>query len=271
MKTRTITQAAVFSASPEEVFEALIDEKKHAVFTGAPAHIERKAGGTFTCYGDQLEGKTVELESNARIVQQWRSIKWPKGHYSIATFSLTSLSEGRRTLLSFTQSGVPADYFNEITNGWHIYYWTKLADYLREEKVAIVRRFMEEFKNRANLDIVFELFTPDFQLHLPGAVLPPGPESQKQIGKSVFAAFSGVQVTINDTIVEGDRVVERHTARARHTGTFNGIPATGRDVFWTENHIYRLRNGKIAEAWSELSFHDLIAQITVPASAHRAS
>jgi len=67
---------------------------------------------------------------------------------------------------------------------------------------------------------------------------------------------------VNDTIVEGDRVVERHTARARHTGTFQGIPATGKDVYWTENHNYRLEDGKIAEAWSEVSFHDLMTQIT---------
>jgi predicted ester cyclase len=71
-----------------------------------------------------------------------------------------------------------------------------------------------------------------------------------------------VRVTVNDTIVEGDRVVERHTARARHSGTFNGIHATDREVFWTENHIYRLHDGKIAETWSEISFHDLMAQIS---------
>ena len=58
-----------------------------------------------------------------------------------------------------------------------------------------------------------------------------------------------------------DRVVERHTARAVHKGEFQGIPATGKKVFWTENHIYRIVDGKIAETWSEPSFHDLLAQI----------
>ena len=32
-------------------------------------------------------------------------------------------------------------------------------------------------------------------------------------------------------------------------------------MFWTDNHIYRLRNGMIAETRSEPSFHDLMAQI----------
>jgi predicted ester cyclase len=41
-----------------------------------------------------------------------------------------------------------------------------------------------------------------------------------------------------------------------------GVPATGRKVFWTENHIYRMRNGQIAETWSVVSFHHLLAQLT---------
>ncbi len=72
-------------------------------------------------------------------------------------------------------------------------------------------------------------------------------------------------MTVDDTIVEGDRVVERHTARAVHKGEFHGVPASGKKVYWTENHIYRLENGRIAEAWSEVSFHDLLAQISAPA------
>lgn len=57
--------------------------------------------------------------------------------------------------------------------------------------------------------------------------------------------------------------------RARHTGTFQGIPATGKDVHWTENHTYRLENGETAEASSEVSFHDLMAQITSQTTASK--
>ena len=269
METRTIHHEITFSAGPQEVFDALTNEQKHTAFSGAPAQIDRKAGGKFTCYGGHLEGSTLELKENERIVQDWRSKDWPSGHYSRATYTLTPLADGRNTLLVFEQTGVPADKFDEINKGWHTHYWLKMAAYFREQKVAVVQRFMEEFKNKANLDIVDELFTSDFVLHLPGTKLPPGPSSQKAVGKVIFDAFSGVHVTVNQTIVEGDRVVERHTARARHTGTFQGIPATGRDVFWTENHIYRLRDGKIAETWSEISFHDLMAQISGEAKPSR--
>jgi uncharacterized protein YndB with AHSA1/START domain/ketosteroid isomerase-like protein len=267
METNTVKHEVTFCASPSEVFETLTDAKKHAAFTGMPADIDRRVGGKFILYGGQLNGTIIELDQDRRIVQDWRASKWPAGHFSRLSFALSPLAEGKRTQLSMTQTGVPADQFDDINQGWQVYYWTKMANYFRDEKVAVVRRFMEEFKNKANLDIVDELFTPNFALHLPGVSLPPVPASQKAVGKAIFDAFSDIRVTVNDTIVEGDRVVERHTAHATHVGEFNGVPATGRKVFWTENHIYRLKNGKIAEAWSEVSFHDLIAQLTKPVAA----
>jgi len=267
--TRTVMHDVTFNAAPSEVFEALMDSAKHSVFTGAPALIDRRLGGAFALYGGQLTGKTLELKLNERIVQQWHAKDWPEGHYSRVIYDLTPLDGGRQTQLSLTHTGVPAGAFDEINQGWRQYYWSKMAPYFREQKVAVVRRFMEEFKNQENLDIVNELMTPDFVLHLPGPELPPGPASQKAVGKTIFNAFSQVHVTANDTIVEGNRVVERHTAHAVHTGEFQGVPATGKKVHWTENHIYRLKDGRIAETWSEISFHDLMAQITTPT--HRAA
>ncbi|SRR5713101_5188463 len=126
---------------------------------------------------------------------------------------------------------------------------------------AVTRRFLEEFKNGQMMQAVDELFTADAKLHLPAEGLPEGREGQKAIGQVVFAAFPDVHVTLEDTIAEGARVAERHTARATHKGTFMGVPATGKKIYWTENHIYRLVNGRIAELWSEWSYQKLMDQI----------
>jgi uncharacterized protein YndB with AHSA1/START domain/ketosteroid isomerase-like protein len=264
METAAITHEVFFHASPKEVFEALTDSAKHSKFTGAPAEIRPEVGSKFSLYGGSLTGTILELTQDALIVQSWRADDLPDGHFSTVSYTLAPLHDGRGTHLSLIQTGVPSEHFDEINQGWRDYYWTRMATYFREEKVAVVRRFMEEFKNKANLDIVDELFTSDFVLHLPGVTLPPGPAGQKTIGSGIFAAFSGVNVTVNETIVEGNMVVERHTAHAVHSGEFNGIAATGKNVYWTENHIYRLQDGKIAEAWSEVSFHDLMKQISTP-------
>lgn len=47
MTTRTIRQILSFHARAHDVFEMLMDEKKHALFTGGSARIDRNVGGTF--------------------------------------------------------------------------------------------------------------------------------------------------------------------------------------------------------------------------------
>jgi len=266
METKTIVQEVTFSATPNEVFEALMDPEKHAKFTGATAEIQRKPGGKFSLYGGSLTGSVVELEKDRLIVLDWRASDWPSGHYSRLSLSLNPLHGGRGTQLSLIQAGVPAEHFNDISNGWQEYYWSKMAVYFRDEKAAVVMRFVEELKNRHNLAVIDELFAKDFVSHLPLRDLPTGRDGQKAAAMAIFDAFPDVHVTVADIVVEGDRVVERSTVHATHLGEFNGVPATGIDVHWTENHIYRLENGRIAELWSEASFHDLMEQIATAAA-----
>jgi predicted ester cyclase len=135
------------------------------------------------------------------------------------------------------------------------------ASNVLESNKAVTRRFTEEFKNRHNFEVIDELFSPKAILHLPADGLPDGPEGQKAIGRVIFAAFPDVHVTLESVIAEGNFVAERHTARATHKGEFMGIPATGKSIYWTENHVYRIENGRISELWSEWSYQRLMDQI----------
>jgi activator of HSP90 ATPase len=129
--TKIIKQTVTIGASPKRVYEALIDERKHAKFTGAKAVVSRKVGGAFACYGVYLSGFHVDLVPGKRIVQAWRSNHWPKGTFSIATFGL-SKAKGGKTKLKFTQVGVPASSIKGIGKGWQLYYWKPLKAYLEK-------------------------------------------------------------------------------------------------------------------------------------------
>ena len=130
-----------------------------------------------------------------------------------------------------------------------------------EINTPVVSRFIQEFKNNADQGIVDELFTAEFVHHLPDPRLPAGKEGLKLVGQSIVAGFPDVQVTVEDLLADGDKVIERTTARATHTGEFNGIPPSGTPVTWTEIHIYRLENGRIAEMWSEVDLLGLMIQL----------
>jgi predicted ester cyclase len=58
----------------------------------------------------------------------------------------------------------------------------------------------------------------------------------------------------------------RITTQARHTGDFRGIPATGRPMSFTALVLYRFRDGRICESWTELDLAGLLAQLTAPAA-----
>jgi len=127
--TNTIRHNVTVGAAPKKVFGALMNEKKHAKFTGARASISRKVGGDFTCYRGFISGINLELVPAKRIVQAWRARDWPAGTYSIVSFAL-SRQAGGRTRISFTHVGVPASRFKDINEGWRTFYWKKLKGYL---------------------------------------------------------------------------------------------------------------------------------------------
>ena len=118
---KTIRQSVTFKASPHAVYEALMDSRRHAAFSGRPASISRKPGGRFTAYGPYLSGVNIELIPDKKIVQFWRSNNWPKFHYSTVTFALTKVKGGTR--LRFTQAGVPDNDYKAKKRGWVRSYW----------------------------------------------------------------------------------------------------------------------------------------------------
>ncbi|SRR5260221_754385 len=132
MKTRTknIEQTVTIAAEPTSVFEALMNSAQHAEFTGEDARIDPKPGGAFACYGDYINGVTLELEPNKRIVQAWRSRNWPQGTYSIITFNLKRKAGGK-TELQFAQIGVPANDYADKKKGWRTHYWEPLKAFLQ--------------------------------------------------------------------------------------------------------------------------------------------
>jgi predicted ester cyclase len=128
-----------------------------------------------------------------------------------------------------------------------------------ERHKQIVREFTRIFKNEHNVDGVAHLFDKDFTHHF-RAPVPPGFEGLRQIGIMMNTAFPDVVVTENDLIAGGDKVVERSSAVATHKGAFMGAPATNKRVHWTEIHIYRLKDGNIAEHWVEMAMLELMQQ-----------
>lgn len=130
MSGNNIEQQVEFNASAHEVYELLMDEKKHADFTDAPASISREVGGKFSVWGGYATGHNLELAPDRKIVQTWRASDWPEGEESKVTFELNN--KNGKCELTFSQSAVPKDHVEDISKGWKDNYWDLMKRYLAE-------------------------------------------------------------------------------------------------------------------------------------------
>ncbi len=67
----------------------------------------------------------------------------------------------------------------------------------------------------------------------------------------VRAAFSDIAVRVQHAFASGDLVAIRYHFEGTHTGTFAGVAPTGLRVHHSENEIYRIADGHVAESWGE--------------------
>ncbi len=79
-----------------------------------------------------------------------------------------------------------------------------------EANKAIIRRLVEEVLNQGKLDVIDELFAPNFVDRSTGEQVP-GPEGVRQFVSAVRAGFPDLLVSVDDLIAEGDKVVIRTT------------------------------------------------------------
>ncbi|UCC88216.1 MAG: ester cyclase [Anaerolineales bacterium] len=75
------------------------------------------------------------------------------------------------------------------------------------------------------------------------------PDSEKAFYEQRRAIWGGWNITIEEMIAEGDRVVVRWTSHGVHQGETQGLPPTGRRVNNSGVNIFRIADGKIAEVW----------------------
>jgi steroid delta-isomerase-like uncharacterized protein len=136
------------------------------------------------------------------------------------------------------------------------------ATVTEQEMCDLVERFTNEAWNGGNLDLLDELFAQDYVGHDAPRVEPvQGREGMKDFLRMYHHAFSDAEITLDDVIVSGDKIVTRWTGRGTHDGDLMGIPPTGKSVTFTGIRIFRVANGQIAEGWVDWDTFGLMRQL----------
>jgi uncharacterized protein YndB with AHSA1/START domain len=107
----------ILAATPNRIYRAWLDREEYSTFIGAEAGIDARVDGAFSAWGDYIQGTTLELEDDRRIVQSWRTVDFP----SVAPDSrlevlLEPVDGGTR--LTLIHSEIPDGMGEEYHQGW---------------------------------------------------------------------------------------------------------------------------------------------------------
>jgi steroid delta-isomerase-like uncharacterized protein len=113
-------------------------------------------------------------------------------------------------------------------------------------------RIWVEGLNRGDVSVADTAFAADCVVHLTGIPEPfRGVVPWKDFVAGLVQAFPDIHFTIEDQLVEGDRVAFRWHATATHTGPLGAVPATGKRMAVDGLIIDLVAAGKVKERWEQ--------------------
>ncbi len=129
----------------------------------------------------------------------------------------------------------------------------------------MIHRIYEEAYNKGNLDVLDEAIDEDYLRHQPPMPDVQGLEAYKKFIADSRNAYSGLEFSIEQIIVQGDTSAARYTLRGIHTGHSPTIRAqpTGNPVIMPGCIISHWVNGKVAVDWAYNDYLGLLQQFGV--------
>ena len=127
-----------------------------------------------------------------------------------------------------------------------------------------IHRWFEEVWNQKREDAIDEMFAVDGVAN--GFVDDEGktivgPEGFKKLHRAFLSAYPDMKITVEDTVVDGDKIAARCRVTGSHLGHGIGVAPTNQPVEFTGMTIVRVKDGKIVEAWNEFNFMKMYEQV----------
>jgi steroid delta-isomerase-like uncharacterized protein len=134
-----------------------------------------------------------------------------------------------------------------------------------DKNKQIIQKFVQVVWNGRDLTALKDFWTEDCVNHAMPGTDNRGLNALRIYHDSFFddffAAFPNIQIEIVQQVAEGDRIVSYITSKGKHSGTFYGIPPTGKNISTSVIRIDRIQDGKIIEHWSVSDAAGLMQQI----------
>ena len=146
--------------------------------------------------------------------------------------------------------------------GFFINCQQQVQEGITEKEVQVWTDRVLEMWNEANLTIVDTVYAQEFVRHdcgVPEDIV--GLDNVKNYLKNFFNAFPDLNVTVDETIMEGNKLVQRWTLTGTNTGSMAEMPPTGKKVQLSGVSIIDMVNGKATEIWDYYNVLDMYQQL----------
>jgi len=134
---------------------------------------------------------------------------------------------------------------------------------MRQANQEAVLRHHKEIWSEGRLESIPELLAHDFVAHHRGALDWLGLEDVRAVVQRTRVEFPDFLESVEDLMVDGERVITRFVARGTHLGTYQGLPADWKVVCMAEIGIIRMEGGKIVEKWGQVDWVGMYCQLGI--------
>ena len=142
---------------------------------------------------------------------------------------------------------------------------------MQEQNTATFLRWFDEGCSRGNLDLVEELYSPEYVSHSLPPNLPPTRDGLKAFIRALRDGIPDLDCPIEQVVAEGDRVAGLFSLKGTHAGSLLGIPATDRSVSVGVMVIARFDEGghwiEDWNCWDQLGLLQQVGVVPAPAAA----
>ncbi len=129
------------------------------------------------------------------------------------------------------------------------------------DKTNPLYRLYEEVINQKKLEIIDELYAPNYTNLIAPFGLESGVEGVKKLFRVQAKAFPDWHITVDYVIQHGEKYIVRWTLTGTHTGNYFGIKPTGKQFKISGVDIETIVDGKITEHDGAEDMLSLLQQI----------
>jgi predicted ester cyclase len=129
---------------------------------------------------------------------------------------------------------------------------------------TLLHRWFEEVWNQGSDRAIDELMDANAAFHgivYPGSKEVRGRAAFRSFYQQFRAAFPDIHFTIEDALVDGDKIAIRCVVKATHTGPGITPAPTNKAVTLTGMVFAHVKDGKLVEGWNNFDFLALYQQL----------